>query len=92
MISYLIDSARIFFPYLNPVTTEESLRAGLKELEIQVTNIEMYQWSNGKSRGTALVTVKNVEQTLDIVTRHNLEIDGWTVEPKMMLVSRSGVL
>lgn len=57
-----------------------------------MTNIEMYQWSNGKSRGTALVTVKNVEQTLDIVTRHNLEIDGWTVEPKMMLVSRSGVL
>ena len=80
-------SVRVFFPYLHGETTEESLRAELKALDFKPKDIHMFLWSNNKSRGSAVVTMSDAKQALELVTRHDIEIDGWSVEPKLLLVT-----
>ena len=80
-------SVRVFFPYLHGETTEESLRAELKALDFKPKDIHMFLWSNKKSRGSAVVTMSDAKQALELVTRHDIEIDGWSVEPRLLLVT-----
>ncbi|OQV25613.1 hypothetical protein BV898_00549 [Hypsibius exemplaris] len=86
-----IPCVRVFFPYLNPETTEETLRAELKALDYKPKDIQMFQWSNKKLRGSAVVSMADAKQAVDLISRHDLDVDGWTVEPKMLLADLPGV-
>ena len=63
------------------------MRQGLLDLGYKPLKIEMATWKGGKTRGSATVTLRKAEEVEELVGRKDIEIDGWSVSPKILLVN-----
>ncbi|XP_055333974.1 uncharacterized protein LOC129585356 [Paramacrobiotus metropolitanus] len=76
---------RVWFPFLNPATTPESLQAGLRALGYVVKNMELYRWQNNKFRGCGWVELNRAHHIWELIGRSDVVIDGWIVTPKLRI-------
>ncbi|GAU97380.1 hypothetical protein RvY_08690 [Ramazzottius varieornatus] len=81
-------NAQVYFEQLNPNTTEDTLRQGLLDQGYQSVKIEMSTWKGGKTRGSAVVSMRAAEDALELVNRNDIEIDGWSASPKFLLADQ----